>query len=151
VPVLAKDIAEPFPTVTLDTNAYEAAKLLAGRRLPGLIVIDAEQHPVAILPGSQVLNFAIPRYVQDDPRLAQVYDERAADELCAKLETRTVREVLPAKELRELEVVDGRATVMEVAAVMARQHSPVIAVIEKERVIGAITVSHLLNHILPQR
>ena len=37
----ASDFAEPFPLVTVDTDAIEAARLLAERRLPGLIVLVA--------------------------------------------------------------------------------------------------------------
>ena len=36
----ARDLAAPFPTVTADTPALEAARLLAGQNLPGLIVVD---------------------------------------------------------------------------------------------------------------
>ena len=39
-PMRAGDLAAPFPTVGLDTPAIEAARLLAGQNLPGLIVVD---------------------------------------------------------------------------------------------------------------
>lgn len=53
-------LAEPFPVVHLDTDALEATRLLVGRALPGLVVIDDEGLPLFILPGSQVLRFALP-------------------------------------------------------------------------------------------
>ena len=34
------------------------------------------------LPGSQVLRFIVPGYVQDDPALARAYDEASADSMC---------------------------------------------------------------------
>lgn len=146
----ARDLAEPFPTVGLDDDAFTAAHLLSGRRLPGLLVVDATGQPHTVLPGSQVLKFVVPRYVQDDPALARVYDERAADELCSKLAGRPVRDVLPPPPDRDdLPVVDADATAMEVAAVMARVHSPVVAVVEQGRLLGAITVSRLLSQLLP--
>lgn len=146
----ARDLAEPYPMVELDTDALTAVRLFEGRRLPGLIVVDADGRPFTVLPGSQVLRFAIPRYVQDDPKLAQVFDERSSDELWSRLSEVTVRDVLPRSEdPQELPVVDGDATSLQIAAVMARMRSPVVAVVEEGEVLGAVTVSRLLQHLLP--
>lgn len=148
--MLARDLAQPFPVVEPDTNALEAARLLVERKLPGLIVLDPAGHPTTVLPGSQVLRFVLPAYVQRDPALARAYDERAADLLCGRLAEHTVRELLP-RERTTLPVVDGGATVMEVAAVMARLHSPLVAVVDGDELLGAITVAGLLSLVLPAR
>jgi len=146
----ARDLAEPFATVGLQSQAIDAARTMAAQRLPGLIVCDDAGHPYTVLPGSQVLRFLIPRYVQDDPPLARVYDEKASDELWGRLVASTVQDVLPHKQdLDELPIVDSDATTIEVAAVMARMHSPVVAVVDGGEVLGAITVSRLLQHLLP--
>jgi CBS domain-containing protein len=146
----ARDIAEAYPTVQFDTSAMDAARLLAREGLPGLIVADNDGRPYTVLPGSQVLRFLIPRYVQDEPPLARVYDEKASDELCAKLSTSTVRDLLPDKrDIDEIPIVDHDATTIEVAAVMARVHSPVVAVVDGEEMLGAITVRRLLDTLLP--
>ena len=150
----ARKLAQPFPIVTLDTDAMEAARTLAGQRLPGLIVCDDDGRPYTVLPGSQVLRFLIPAYVQDNPALARALDEQASDELCRKLVRSTVRDLLPRpQDADELPIVDPDATSLEVAAVMARMHSPLVAVVDDaeggNRVIGAITVSRLLDHLLP--
>ena len=145
----ARDLAADYPTVTLDSPALDAAHLLAHERLPGIVVKAADGVPIAVLPGSQVVRFVVPQYVQDDPGLARVYDEKTADAICTKLAGKSVRDVLPRKEYREVEVVDGSATVLEVAAVMARMHSPVVAVMDAGRMVGAITAAELLTVLLP--
>jgi CBS domain-containing protein len=151
----ARDLAEAFPIVTPDTDAMVAARAMAGQRLPGLIVCDEHGKPYTILPGSQVLRFLIPAYIQDDPGLARALDSDASDDLCRGLVASTVRDLLPRpQELDELPVVDADATSLEVAAVMARMHSPLVAVVDarsndRDRVMGAITVSGLLEHLLP--
>ncbi|MEO8556155.1 MAG: CBS domain-containing protein [Actinomycetota bacterium] len=146
----ARRLAEPFPTVTTDTDAMDAARVMAAGRLPGLIVCTDGGRPYTVLPGSQVLRFLIPAYLQDDPGLARALDEQASDELCRKLQRITVRDLLPEPpDLDELPVVDGEATALEVAAVMARTHSPLVAVVVDDRVVGAITVSRLLDYLLP--
>lgn len=146
----ARDLAEEFPIVGLDTDVFEAARVMAERRLPGLIVCDEAGTPHTVLPGSQVLRFLIPGYIQDDPRLARALSEKASDELCRKLVATVVRDLLPrAQDRDELPVVDGDATPLEIAAVMARMHSPLVAVVDGGSVRGAVVVSRLLQHLLP--
>jgi CBS domain-containing protein len=147
--MLARKLAQPFPTVTLDTDALEAARLLAEHRLPGLIVLGDGGLPHTVLPGSQVLRFVVPTYVQDDPALARAYDEKSADALADKLAGRTVRDMLPKKQDRlEIRVVEPDATSIEIAAQMAGMRSPIIAVVDGEELLGAITVSALLAHLI---
>ena len=73
--MLARELAEPYPVVDLDSDAFAAARLLAERRLPGLIVNDDHGRPWTILPGSASTALRRPGYVQDDPALARVYDD----------------------------------------------------------------------------
>jgi CBS domain-containing protein len=68
----ALELAEPFPVVHLDTDAMEATRLLVDQALPGLVVVDQDGLPLFILPGSQVLRFALPDYVEEDRALASV-------------------------------------------------------------------------------
>lgn len=146
----ARDLAEPFPTVSLSTQALAAARLIGEARLPGLIVCEDDGSPHSVLGGSQVLRFMIPQYIQDDPNLARVYDDVAADELLGKLSTKTVRDLLPRRQDRnDLPVVDLDATTVEIAAVMAQLHSPVVGVLDHGRVVGAVTVSRLFEHLFP--
>ncbi|WP_433467498.1 CBS domain-containing protein [Spirillospora sp. CA-128828] len=150
----ARDLAIEYPTVTPDDTAMDAARLLAGRGLPGLVVVDDRRRAVAVVPGSRLLRQIVPPHVRDDPNLARVYDERHADRLCAKLADRTVADLLE-DERTPLPVVDADATVMEIASVMAGARSPVVAVSDDERhpekgaVIGVVTAAHLLDRLLP--
>jgi CBS domain-containing protein len=128
----------------------DAARLLAGQNLPGLIVVDDTGAPSSILPGTQVLRLAVPRYCQEDPTLARVIDEAAADLFLRQLGERTVAESLPDQR-RELPVVEPDATVLEVAAVMAGTRTPLVAVAEPGgELLGAITLDALLDRVLEQ-
>lgn len=146
----AAELVEPFPIVSLETDILSAARTMGDFRLPGLIVCDGAGRPHTVLPGSQVLRFMIPGYVQDDPTLARVYDDAASQKLMTKMSSRTVQDLLPRRQDRdELPVVDPDATILEVAAVMARMHSPLVAVVDDGRVLGAITVSRLFEILFP--
>ncbi len=146
----AAELVEPFPIVSLQTDVLSAARSMGDHRLPGLIVCDDEGRPHTVLPGSQVLRFMIPGYVQDDPTLARVYDDSASQKLMTTLSSRTVKDLLPERQDRdELPLVDPDDTILEVAAVMARMHSPLVAVVDGGRVLGAITVSRLFEVLFP--
>ena len=139
----AEEIAEDFPVVTIDTDALDAARMLAEHRLPGIVVTDASGQPYAILPASQVVRFIVPKYVQDDPSLAGVLSESMADRAAEKLGGKTVRDVLP-EHLLDVPPAHADDTIIEVAALMARLRSPLIAVIKDGKLHGVITASRLL-------
>ncbi len=144
----ARDLVVAYPSVRADTPAIEAARLLAGQDLPGLIVTDGQGHPTTILAGTEVLKMAVPRYVQDDPALASVVDEAASDIFIEQLGDKTVAQLLRYK-ARELPVVDEDATLLEIAALMARSRTPLVAVVNREEsMLGAITLDALLDRVL---
>lgn len=140
----AEQIAEEFPLVEAHTDAVEAVRLLARHRLPGLVVTDPAGRPLHIVPASQVVRMLVPAYIQDDPALAGVLSEGSADRIGDKLRGKTVADLLP-KPPRQIASVNADDTILEVAAVMAREHSPLAAVIRDGRLLGVITASRLLD------
>jgi CBS domain-containing protein len=148
----ARDLAEDLPAVGPDDPAWDAARLIATHRLPGIAVVDSDGRPVAVLAASQVLRHVVPGYIQEDPSLARVLDEPSADKLCTEgLGSKRVRDLLPSSRHRvELAAVDDDATVVECAAEMARLRSPLLVVVDGGGgVLGLLTASHLLQILLP--
>ena len=137
----AEDIVEEFPVVTIDSNALDAARMLAEHRLPGIVVTDSSGLPYAVLPASQVVRFLVPTYVQDDPSLAGVLNESMAAD---RLGNKTVRQVLP-EHLIDVPPANADDTIIEVAALMARNRTPLIAVMKDGKLHGVITASRLLE------
>jgi predicted transcriptional regulator len=142
--VRAEQIAEEFPVVALDSDALDAVRLLATRRLPGLVVTDSAGTPVTILPASQVVRLLVPAYIQEDPSLAGVLSESIADRIADKLGGKSVAAVLP-KPPPEMATVKADDTIIEVAAIMARNRSPLVAVMSGEGIVGVITAPRLLE------
>lgn len=140
----AEDIVEEFPVVTIDSNALDAARMLAEHRLPGIVVTDSSGLPYAVLPASQVVRFLVPTYVQDDPSLAGVLNESMADHAADRLGNKTVRQVLP-EHLIDVPPANADDTIIEVAALMARNRTPLIAVMKDGKLHGVITASRLLE------
>jgi CBS-domain-containing membrane protein len=152
--VRARDLAESYESVGIDTDALDAARLMVEHRLPALLVLDERGEPEAILPASQMIKILVPGYVVEDPTLAAVVDERHADRLCEALVGRRVRDCLP-EHAPTPPVAAPDDTALEVAALMAEVRSPMVAVGERDKqgthLLGVITASHLLERLLAAR
>ncbi|MFE7856940.1 CBS domain-containing protein [Streptomyces sp. NPDC057403] len=147
----ARDLAVDYQTVSVDSDALDAARLMAEHQMPGLLVLDGRGQPKAILPASQMVKALVPAYVIEDPTLAAVVDEKHADRLCQSLAGRTVGECLPSNATPP-PIAQPDDTALEVAALMAQVRSPLVAVAEQAKdglhLIGVITASHLLRQLL---
>lgn len=137
-------MAEEYPVVPWEAAAVDAARLMAASRSPGIVVVDAAGSPRSILQAAQVVAFLVPTYIQDDPSLAGVLTELAADRVVRHLEGRTVRSMLPT-EKTELALVASDDTIIEVAATMARLRCPLVVVMDGPSMVGVITASRLLE------
>ncbi|WP_328997735.1 CBS domain-containing protein [Kribbella sp. NBC_00709] len=141
----ARDIAVGLPTVTVLDPVVKAVRLMAVGRMPGLVVVDPRGRPLAVLPGSQVLKLSIPAAYQDDPMLARTVDESSADLFWRQLGGLTVGDCLPQPLSRPATVTE-EATLLEIAALMARMRSPLVAVTGADGALtGAITLDRLLT------
>ncbi|GIG90324.1 CBS domain-containing protein [Plantactinospora endophytica] len=140
----AQQIAVVVPTVTVRDSVARAVRLMALRRLPGMIVVDDRGRPKTVLPGTQVLRMAVPEEYREDPVLARTIDEAHADLFWEELGNLTVGDCLLREPPRVTTVgLDG--TLLEVAALMARQRSPLVAVVDGAGVlVGAITLDRVL-------
>jgi CBS domain-containing protein len=142
--VRAVDLDEKFPVLNIESDALDAVRLLADHRLNGLVVVtDTDEAPYAVLPASQVVRFLVPGYVQEDPGLAGVLTESMADHAIERLSGKTIRDVLPTQR-QHIPVANVDDTIIEVAEVMARLRSPLVAVVKDGKLHGVITASRLL-------
>ena len=143
----ARDVLEAsYPSIDVSAPAVEAARTIGIEHRPAVLVVD-DGRPFTVLPGSQVLNFLIPRYLQDEPSLVRQYDEDEADACARRLDGKSVGDLLP-KERTELPEVDPDATMMECAAVMARLHSPVAVVVDGDEFRGVVSAARILQFLV---
>lgn len=143
----AREIAEMLPTVTLGASVASAVRVMARSRQPGLIVVDDHNKPRVVLPGTQVLRMTMLTSYQEEPALARAIDEAHADQYWQEARGRAVADCLPAKAGKPF-VVHEDATLLEVAALMAREHTPLVAVVNTRGVLtGAITLNRVLSEL----
>lgn len=147
--MLARELAAEYPTIRGDTNALEAARLLESQRLPGLVVVADDGKPLTVLPAYHVARFVVPVYIREDPALARVVDEAHADHLFDFLASKRVNDLLVADRSESL-VVQADETMIEIAELMERERSPLVAVVDEHGLLlGAVTLFELLGAALP--
>ena len=142
----ARDLAAPYPSLPTDAPASEVARVLATEEVD-VVFIEHQGQLQGVVSDIGLLSRLLPSYIIEDPKLAQVVEEGAADLLWRRLEGHTAGELLPRKG-GEVPQVDGDATLMQVAAVMAGARAPMVAVREGGRLVGGITSSALLTSLL---
>ncbi|WP_151483947.1 CBS domain-containing protein [Streptomyces albicerus] len=147
----ARDLAQPYASIGADRDAATAVRLMIDGRLPGLLVADSEGLPYAILSGDQVVRAHLPFYVWEDPVLARVIDEPYADRIGQALAGRRIADCLPPGR-PFLPAVAPDSTAIEVAELMARTRSHLVAVVERRghgapRLLGIITTARLLEQL----
>jgi CBS domain-containing protein len=141
----AHEIAVTPPTVRMDDPVSKAVQLMVVNRLPGLVVADDADRPIAVLPGTQVLRLTIPESYRDDPALVRTVDEIHADLFWHGPGKLTLGDCLP-NPVPKPTTVAPEATLLEVATVMANKRSPLIAVVDRAgRLVGAVTLERLLT------
>lgn len=144
--MIAAQLAQRVGLVLPSASVLDAARRLVDESLPGLAVVTEEGRPLAVLPASQILGLAVPPYIKDDPSLAGVVDEASADRLTDRLATMTVQDVLDDAEPDLLGTVAHDATLLEVAALMARLHVPLLVVAGADgAALGTITALSVLG------
>ncbi|WP_329201804.1 MULTISPECIES: CBS domain-containing protein [unclassified Streptomyces] len=149
--MIARDLAEPYPHVMTNDAAVDAVRLVAEQNLPALLVLDADGTPYAVVPGSQLVRQLVPEYVMEDPLLAAVIDDRHADALADELVGKTVAQWIPGRSFKPA-FVGPEAGILQIAALMARTHVPLVAVIDRDnegrRLLGVVSGASLMRHLL---
>jgi CBS domain-containing protein len=144
----ALGLCGPQATVRADASAAEAATILVRVETSSVLVLDEAGQLLGILSDEDLLRRLLPDYLGGTGSLARVLEEGSSEELWRRLEAKTVRELLPP-ERGVAPVVDGGATLIEIASAMVRAGVRLVAVVnESGRVVGGITIDHLLSHLV---
>lgn len=141
----AADVTQALPTVRPSDYVLSAVRTVTRHSLPGLVVADAQGEVVGCMSSIDLLRLTLPRYVQEEPGLARVFDETHADLIAAALVGVRVSEVV-GEASASIPIARPRATVIELAELMAERSSPIVVVArERGGTLGVVTVNHLLE------
>ena len=114
----------------------------------GVFVQDEQGNLQGCLSDTTLLGFLLPRYLAEDRALVGMLGKDVADALWQRLRGRTVRDLLPAK-TADLAEVDDDDTLLTVAATLARTGASLVVVRDQDgRLLGGITTSRLIRHLL---
>jgi CBS domain-containing protein len=143
----AEDLMEAHPIVRLDAPMSDAARVLVDRNTRAILVVDDKGELRRVITDAMLLRFLLPPYVAEAESLAGVLQEQAADTAWKRLKGRTVAEAFP-EDPGELPQVEADATLIQVASSMVATKSAVVAVRRGGRIVGAITLSILLDRLV---
>jgi predicted transcriptional regulator len=149
--VIARNHLDTGPVVQRDADALDVVTRLVEHHWDGLVIVDENMWALATVSLADVLRLALPDYIEEDVSLASVYAEQVADTFAETLRNRKVREVMPRPISKYPPVlVRPEHTLLEVAAVMAVQHTAIVAVVEESRTIGSVGAHAVLSATLPR-
>jgi CBS domain-containing protein len=141
----AADVIETLPTARPSDDVLSAARMVTQHHLPGLVVADEQGEVVGCMSSIDLLRLTLPRYVQEEPGLARVFDEVHADRIAAALVGISVGEVVGEASAR-IPMARPHATVVELAELMAERCSPIVVVARTQGgTLGVVTANHLLE------
>jgi len=143
------ELAVTAGLVSVDDELVGVVRRMVIEALPGLVVVDHDGRPRAVLPPSQVLGLVVPGYVRDDPALAGVVDEATADRMGERLVGLRVAHIVEDAEPDLLATVLGDATLLEAAAEMARLFTPLLVVVDDAGLaVGTLSARDVLGRLL---
>lgn len=144
----ARDLAVQIPPVRMGDPVTKAVRVMVESGLPGLVVVDRDDAPQFVLPGSQVLKLMVSHY-SGDSALARTIDEAHADQFWSDLGSRSVGDCVSPDQARMVQVRED-ATLLEAAIVMSQLRAPLIAVVDQSgRLTGCLTLNALLSAVPP--
>ena len=143
----AGDLASEHPLVPVDTPAAQVARVLAAADVRAVLVVRLDGSLAGVVSDRLLLRELLPSYVLENESLAGVLDQRSVDLCWRQLEGRTAKDLLPDEhEVRAEVTVDD--TIMEVASVMVRSRSPLVAVRDQSGIVGAISIDVVISELL---
>jgi CBS domain-containing protein len=150
---LAHELAEPYTYVFTDDAAADAVRLLAEHKLPALLVVDRDDQPYAVVPASQLVGRLVSFDALHDPPAAAAagVEARALHDVPDRLLGLTVATWLPRHRFTP-PTVGPDASALDIAALMARTHMPLVTVMERDGdrawLSGAVTAARLMERLI---
>jgi CBS domain-containing protein len=141
----AAGVVETLPAAGPDDDVLSAIRMVCQHGLPGLVIADGQGEVIGCLSSIDLVRLALPRYLQDDPGLARVFDEQHADRVAAELVGIRIRDVA-GRAMRHIPTARPRASLVEVGELMVQQNCPLVPV-RKEGggTLGIVTANRLLG------
>ena len=145
--MLASDLAMSPPTVRADDSYLVVSRRIVEQGLPGVIVVDDNDRPIATLTATTVAGAALGPIYFFGPGLVRAVDEPHAEQAWRERVGLRVSDCLSMSSARPAQV-SREATVVEVVVVMVRHNTPLVALVdERGRVEGAVTAAAVLAQI----
>jgi CBS domain-containing protein len=143
----ARDLMMDVATVRPDDPAERLVEVFRDPSVRVAAVVEDSGKVRGIVTDEDLLGAVLPSYVLADESLAGGLEGAAGEQCRQRLAGKRIRDVVDlGRRARPVVVPDD--TLIEVGAAMARSTEPGVLVVERGRVLGAITVGRLLHELL---
>lgn len=143
----ARDIMGSVPEFRIDEPVGSLLAAFEQPEVRAVVVLTEFGELVGVIGDLDLLGALLPSYLLDDESLAGVLEEAAARTLQERIEAKRCGDLLDGSQ-RHHAIASPDDTLVEVATAMAKSRAPAVVVVEKERVLGAITIDRLLGALL---
>lgn len=139
-----------FPTLLPETPLTDAIRIFRqssqkhGRRLFGIIVIDANRHLVGMLSMYDILLYLRPKHTQVWGTMEDLDVAGLIDAAGGRIKSVLVGDIMTP----DVITIGPNVDLFMVLDVMIRKHVRRLPVIEGRRLIGIVYISDLFNHLL---
>lgn len=146
-----RDLSNPCPSVSEDDDTQIALRQVTEHQLPTLLVRESDGLPYAVVHTLRHIGRLLPGLVRADPLLRSAVGERLDADVRRTTVDTNIAAWLPRARVRP-PAVRPSSTTRELAALMDRHQSPLVAVIERDangpRWLGMVTANRLLEHFI---
>jgi CBS domain-containing protein len=149
--MLARDIMDvrfhtvrPTQTVAEAVKVFEAATIVQGKRIFGLMVTDDQDRLVGMLSMYDILLFVQPKQVHLWDEMEYFEPGNLLDELLDRVKAIQVRDIMTT----EVVTIKPDTHIIAIADLMIKRHIRRLPVVEGKDVVGIVYISDLFYHLM---
>ncbi len=130
-------------TIGLDSTLKECAEVLEKHRVNGLVVVEKEK-VVGVITKDDIFKAILPRYPDIIEEERYVSDLEYVEERAQKLFEMKVKDIMGTPPI----TVNSNMPIVKAGSTMILRRVKQVPVVDKERLVGIITLTDIINHLL---
>ena len=140
--LMTKEVITVPPTMTV----REVANLLFKLKISGLPVVDEEEHVIGMITEKDIINMALPKYIEQVGDFAYLLDTEPFKQKVAEAHTVLVQDIMR----KEVTTVTEDTPVPECARIMITKKIRRLPVVHDKKLVGIIARADIVKEIARQ-
>ena len=136
-------VVHPGNAIAEAVHQFEAASRKEGRKVFGLMVVDAEDHLVGMLSMYDILIFLQPKNMQVWSEMDDLSPDRLFESSLDKVRGIQVGDIMTP----DVITIKPQAHILSISDIMIKKHIRRLPVIDGDRIAGIVYVSDVFHHL----